>query len=250
LAVFLPLAVTVSFPDVGPFTVICERFISDAIYVAPPTGLLVTRALTVSFDLRISAVAERFDVSVPPADPVVELKKSERECFFLRVVVGTTGKLGGLISLSSVEVGETTRSSSPSCRPGNLTVPHDAAGTDVDDGGGIDCAALDLEAIVPCINRLPVVGTGLNLLIVTSCCRSAPLTVPDKSDLLLLVPMFNLSLIRPFVVPLASAAPLRTVPFPEENIEDVATEADLGLSERLVVKSDRSVLPEKWFACG
>jgi hypothetical protein len=118
------------------------------------------------------------------------------------------------------------------------------------DGGGIECAALDLEAIVPCINRLPVVGTGLTLLIVTSCCRSAPLTVPDISNLLLLVPMFNLSLIRPFVVPLASAAPLRTVPFPEENNEDVATEGDLGLSDRLVVKSDRSVLPEKWLVCG
>lgn len=72
------------------------------------------------------------------------------------------------------------------------------------------------------------------------------LVVPVKSDLLLLVPMFmTLSLIRPFVVPLASDGPLRMVP-PPEKMEDVATDADLvALSDRLVVNRDLSVFPEK-----
>ena len=114
--------------------VVCDRLISAFVlseYAAPETGLLITLALTVPFGLEISAVADRFEVSVAEIDPVLErlalalleLRKSESECFFFRVVCGTTGKVGDLRSLSSVEAGDITRSTGPLSPPGNLIVP-------------------------------------------------------------------------------------------------------------------------------
>lgn len=72
----------------------------------PATGLLVTLVLAFSF-----GTAETEPVLDKLALALLELKNSESEFFFFRVVTGATGDVGDFRSLSTVDAGETIRSS-------------------------------------------------------------------------------------------------------------------------------------------